>query len=302
MSKGRILVVEDDFDISNMLRIYFSGQGYDVQVAPRGGDALALTRKQLPQLIVLDIMLPDMNGYDVCRELRQTTRTSHIPIIFLTQKDERSDKIAGLELGADDYITKPFDIEELKLRVKNQIDRAERENYTDPNSGLPSSAIIEDRLRELMRSSGTWTYLDCKVLNFDDFKEVYGFVAGTEVMRFMALLMGEIVDNYGTPNDFLGHPGSDNFVIITYSDRAETFETKLSERFNEEVQQHYSFIDRERGHMLKEGKEVSLMKLAVGSVSNAKNQFADIREITERAAEDRRRGDNDTFEEIETSW
>ncbi|MBZ0314990.1 MAG: response regulator [Anaerolineae bacterium] len=302
MSKGRILVVEDDFDISNMLRIYFSGQGYDVQVAPRGGDALALTRKQLPQLIVLDIMLPDMNGYDVCRELRQTTRTSHIPIIFLTQKDERSDKIAGLELGADDYITKPFDIEELKLRVKNQIDRAERENYTDPNSGLPSSAIIEDRLRELMRSSGTWTYLDCKVLNFDDFKEVYGFVAGTEVMRFMALLMGEIVDNYGTPNDFLGHPGSDNFVIITYSDRAETFESKLSERFNEEVQQHYSFIDRERGHMLKEGKEVSLMKLAVGSVSNAKNQFADIREITERAAEDRRRGDNDTFEEIETSW
>ncbi|MBI5931214.1 MAG: response regulator [Chloroflexi bacterium] len=302
MSKGRILVVEDDFDISNMLRIYFSGQGYDVQVAPRGGDALALTRKQLPQLIVLDIMLPDMNGYDVCRELRQTTRTSHIPIIFLTQKDERSDKIAGLELGADDYITKPFDIEELKLRVKNQIDRAERENYTDPNSGLPSSAIIEERLRELMRSSGTWSYLDCKILNFDDFKEVYGFVAGTEVMRFMALLMGEIVDSFGSPNDFLGHPGSDNFVIITYSDKAETFESKLAERFNEEVQQHYSFIDRERGHMLKEGKEVPLMKLAVGSVSNAKNQFADIREITERAAEDRRRGDGDTFEEIETSW
>src|SRR5262245_19307928 len=232
MSKGRILVVEDDFDISNMLRIYFSGQGYDVQVAPRGGDALALTRKQLPQLIVLDIMLPDMNGYDVCRELRQTTRTSHIPIIFLTQKDERSDKIAGLELGADDYITKPFDIEELKLRVKNQIDRAERENYTDPNSGLPSSAIIEERLRELMRSSGTWTYIDCKILNFDDFKEVYGFVAGTEVMRFMALVMGEIVDSYGSPNDFLGHPGSDNFVIITYSDKAETFETKLVERFD----------------------------------------------------------------------
>jgi PleD family two-component response regulator len=302
MSKGRILVVEDDFDISNMLRIYFSGQGYDVQVAPRGGDALALTRKQLPQLIVLDIMLPDMNGYDVCRELRQTTRTSHIPIIFLTQKDERSDKIAGLELGADDYITKPFDIEELKLRVKNQIERAERENYTDPNSGLPSSTIIEERLRELMRSGDTWTYLDCKVQHFDDFKEVYGFVAGTEVMRFMALLMGEIVDNYGTPNDFLGHPGSDSFVIITYSDKAKTFEEKLVAKFNEDVQQHYSFIDRERGHMLKEGQEIPLMTLAVGSVSNAKHQFADIREITERAAEDRRRGAGDGVEEIETTW
>ena len=131
MSKGRILVVEDDFDISNMLRIYFSGQGYEVQVAPRGGDALTMTRKQLPNLIVLDIMLPDMNGYDVCRELRTTTRTSHIPIIFLTQKDERSDKIQGLELGADDYITKPFDIEELKLRVQNAISAANRQTQID---------------------------------------------------------------------------------------------------------------------------------------------------------------------------
>ncbi|PJF42611.1 MAG: diguanylate cyclase [Phototrophicales bacterium] len=304
MSKGRILVVEDDFDISNMLRIYFTGQGYDVQVAARGSDALEMTRKQLPQLIVLDIMLPDMNGYDVCRELRQTTRTSHIPIMFLTQKDERSDKLIGLELGADDYITKPFDIEELKLRVKNQIERAERENYTDPNSGLPSSAIIENRLRELMRSEETWTYLDAKIEHFDDFKEVYGFVAGTEVQRFTSLIIGEIVDKYGTPNDFLGHPGSNNFVIITYTDRSDVFEQKLIERFNQEVQQHYSFIDRERGHMLRDGREIPLMTLSVGSVSNATHHFADIREITERAAEDRRRGDEseDDSEPIETSW
>ncbi|MCI0709818.1 MAG: response regulator [Chloroflexi bacterium] len=302
MSKGRILVVEDDFDISNMLRIYFSGQGYDVEVAARGGDALKMTREALPQLIVLDIMLPDMNGYDVCRELRTTTRTSHIPIIFLTQKDERSDKITGLELGADDYITKPFDIEELKLRVKNQIERAERENYTDPNSGLPSSALIEERLRELMRSDDTWTYLDSKIDNFEDFKEVYGFVAGNEVLRFMALLMGEVVDSHGTPNDFLGHPGGDNFVIISYASDAEAFRNALVEKFNEDVQQHYSFIDRERGHMLRENKEVPLMTLSVGSVSNVTHHFADIREITERAAEDRRSGGAEDFEEIETSW
>ena len=99
MSNGRILVVEDDFDISNMLRIYFTGQGYNVEVAAKGIDALTLTRKQSPDLIVLDIMLPDMDGYAVCRELRTTTRTSHIPIIFLTQRDERSDRIAAWNLG-----------------------------------------------------------------------------------------------------------------------------------------------------------------------------------------------------------
>ena len=152
MSKGRILVVEDDFDISNMLRIYFTGQGFEVSVAPRGNDALAMTRQSLPHLIVLDIMLPDMDGYAVCKQLRTTTRTSHIPIIFLTQKDERSDKIAGLELGADDYITKPFDIEELKLRVTNAISRQERESQTDPRTGLPSGRLIEDHLRRIIRT------------------------------------------------------------------------------------------------------------------------------------------------------
>ena len=104
MSDGRVLVVEDDFDISNMLQLYFKSQGYEVYVAPRGGVALEMTRQKMPNVIVLDIMLPDIDGYEVCRQLRTNLRTSHIPIIFLTQKDERSDKIHGLELGADEVI------------------------------------------------------------------------------------------------------------------------------------------------------------------------------------------------------
>ncbi len=303
MAKGRILVVEDDVDISNMLRIYFSGQGYDVQVAPRGGDALALTRKQLPQLIVLDIMLPDIDGYAVCRELRQTTRTSHIPIIFLTQKDERSDKIAGLELGADDYITKPFDIEELKLRVKNAIDRVDREKSMDPRSNLPSSKLIEEQLRELMRRKDTWTYVDFKINHFEQFQELYGFVAGTEVLRFTALLIGEVVDELGTPDDFVGHAGNDNFVVISFSPRAQLLQDRIVSRFNEGVKQHYSFIDRERAHIVLEtGETRPLMTLNAGAVSNATQHFADIREITELAAEARRRPANDSIEPIETSW
>jgi PleD family two-component response regulator len=309
MSKGRILVVEDDGDISNMLRIYFSGQQYEVDIAPRGSEALAMTRKQLPHLIILDIMLPDMNGYDVCRELRTTTRTSHIPIIFLTQKDERSDKIAGLELGADDYITKPFDIEELKLRVQNAIAAANRQAHIDSKSGLPTGRLIEDHLRTLMHSDKPWTYMDVKINQFDPFTEVYGFVAGDEVLRFMALLMGEIVDEMGTPDDFMGHPGRDNFVAITHTPDPDGFMDRLSARFNEEVQQHYSFIDRERGYILVPDtvngeRQEALMSLSVGAVSTATHQFSDIREITELAAEDRRRGltGEDSGPQILTSW
>src|SRR5262249_8372152 len=163
---------------------------------------------------------------------------SHIPIIFLTQKDERSDKIAGLELGADDYITKPFDIEELKLRVKNAIDRVDREKSMDPRSNLPSSKLIAEQLRELMRATETWDYVDVNINNVDRFQEVYGFVASTEVLRFVALLIGEVVDEFGTPDDFVGHAGNDNFVVITYSTKAQQLQDKLVARFNEEVKQH----------------------------------------------------------------
>ena len=137
MSKARLLIVEDDIDIANMLKIYFTGQNFGVEVAHRGGDALDKTRHNLPNLIVLDIMLPDIDGFEVCRILRTNTRTSHVPIIFLTQKDERSDKLQGLELGADDYITKPFDIEELKLRVQRAITRAEQQSLTDLAQDCP---------------------------------------------------------------------------------------------------------------------------------------------------------------------
>jgi PleD family two-component response regulator len=309
MSKGRILVVEDDFDISNMLRIYFGGQGYGVEVASRGGDALTATRKQAPSLIVLDINLPDMSGYDVCRQLRTTTRTRHIPIIFLTQKDERADKIIGLELGADDYVTKPFDIEELKLRVQNAIRTADQVAKMDPISGLPTGSLIEEHLRNLMRNPRDWTYIDMKIDHFGSFAEIYGWAAADEVVRFSAMLINEMVEQYGTPDDYVGHPGRDNFIVISHAAEPDKLKERLREIFADKVKQHYSFIDRERGYMLMPEaggeRQVDLMTLSVGSVSTRTHQFSDIREITELAAEDRRRGatgDTSPTNDILTSW
>ena len=288
MSNGRILIVEDDFDISNMLRIFFTGQGYHVDVAARGNDALELCRKKLPDLIVLDIMLPDMNGYEVCKVMRTTTRTSHIPIIFLTQKDERSDRIAGLELGADDYITKPFDIEELKLRVRTAINTYKRHNMTDPITGLPSSRLIEDQLRNLMRTKD-WTYLQIGIDNIEPFSDEYGFLARDEVLRFTTLLLNEVDDDLGTLNDFIGHATSNTFVLVTMADNISTMVSELRQKFEEGILSHYSFIDREQGGIMQpDGNLVPLMKLSIGIVSERTQRFSDIREITETAAEMRR--------------
>jgi PleD family two-component response regulator len=292
MGKARLLVVEDDADIGNMLKIYFSGMDFDVDVAVRGSDALEKTKQVLPHLIVLDIMLPDIDGYEVCRNLRTNMRTSHIPVIFLTQRDERSDKLQGLELGADDYITKPFDIEELKLRVQGAIRRSERESLTDPRSGLPAGRLIEEQLRRIIREKG-WALLDARVNNFEPFKDVYGFVAGDDVLRFTAMMIGEVVDELGNTSDFIGHAGGDNFIIITTDEKASGIKSRLKDRFDQEVQTHYNFIDRQQGFMQSPATEgatvkVPFMTMSVGVVSPSKDSFADIREITELAAEARR--------------
>ncbi len=292
MAKSRLLVVEDDPDIGNMLKIYFSGLNFDVDVAMRGNEALERTRQALPHLIVLDIMLPDIDGYEVCRSLRTNMRTSHIPVIFLTQKDERSDKLQGLELGADDYITKPFDIEELKLRVLGAIKRSERESLTDPRSGLPAGRLIEEQLRRVIREKG-WALLDARVNAFEPFKDVYGFVAGDDVLRFTAMLIGEVVDELGASSDFIGHAGGDNFIIITAEEKAPAIKSRLKERFAQEVQTHYNFMDREQGFVQAPASDgttvkVPFMTMSVGVVSPSDHSFADIREITELAAEARR--------------
>src|SRR5262245_61778176 len=132
MDKSRILIVEDDLDLSEMLNAYFRVQNYDVLTAAWGADALRISQEELVDLIVLDIRLPDIDGYEICRQLRAQRQTHDTPIIFLTEKRDRVDKLQGLELGVVDYITKPFDIQELRLRVRNAIQRASRQTLMNP--------------------------------------------------------------------------------------------------------------------------------------------------------------------------
>ena len=294
--KSQILIVEDDLDLSEMLNAYFRVQGYDVLTAAWGKDAVKLSQDHNPDLVVLDIRLPDIDGYEVCRNLRTSTRTSHIPVIFLTQKDERSDRLQGLELGADDYITKPFDIEELKLRVQGAIRRSERESLTDPRSGLPAGRLIEEQLRRIIREKG-WALLDMRVNHLEPFKDVYGFVAGDDVLRFTAMLISEVVDELGTTDDFIGHAGSDNFIVITNGESSSAIKQRVKERFASEVLTHYNFMDRLQGFMpAPKGngvvEKVPFMTMSVGVVSPNQQSFADIREITELAAEARRQDNN----------
>jgi PleD family two-component response regulator len=288
MGKGRLLVVEDDPDIGNMLRIFFSGRGYAVHVTSRGRDALMLTRQELPNLIILDIMLPDLDGYAVCKELRTVPRTSHVPIIFLTQKDERSDRITGLQLGVDDYITKPFDIEELELRIQNAIARSERESLTDPRTGLPAGKLIEEQLERLLRQSD-WGLLDCRIENVEAYTDRYGFVAADDVVRFVALMLGEIVDALGTEDDFIGHDLAGGFVVVTNAGCAEAIATRIRQRFTEEAASLNARPDSSAANVLGGEMPIPLLTMTVGIALASQGPYKGIRDLAEAAARARHR-------------
>lgn len=244
----RLLVVEDDPDTAHLLKLYFSGHGYVVDIAERGQNALDAARQHVPDLILLDIMLPEMDGYAVCHALRQSPRTAYVPVIFLSEKTSPSDKRAGLGAGAQDYVTKPFDLEELRLRVQNLIARHERENMLDPRSNLPTGRMVDEQLR-LIAGKVNWYVIECRIEAFRPFLDLNGFAAGDDVLKFTAGLIREAVTQHGSPEDFVGHPANDTFLILSRDPDPAALAQEIRARFNRDVLTHYSFIDREQGYI-----------------------------------------------------
>jgi DNA-binding response OmpR family regulator len=249
MSKKRLLIIEDDIDVSDMLTTYFETQGYEVFHAQEGAEGIAMGRAKLPNLILLDVMLPDMDGFDVCRALRTTTLTKYIPITFLTQRDARADKVAGLELGADDYVTKPFDIEELRLRVQGSIKRATRDHLHEARTGLPGGPMIVGVLKQLNEAEN-WHHLDICLNGFSAFREVCGFLIADEALSLAALVLTEVITERGTPNDFIGTPEEARFTLITHATDIDGMIQTITERFTERVKSLYNFADAEHGYIV----------------------------------------------------
>ena len=142
MATLKILLVDDDPNIRNLVNLYLVKEGFEVVMADRGDEALRIFKTSPPNLILLDVMLPGMDGLQVCREVR---KVSNIPIIMLTAKDETFDKVLGLELGADDYVAKPFDMKELVARIKAVSRRFQPAEQTDHELVFPGLTINIDK-------------------------------------------------------------------------------------------------------------------------------------------------------------
>jgi DNA-binding response OmpR family regulator len=244
-AKSKILIVEDDLDVAEMLNAYFRVQGYEVFTVNWGEDGVRAAQTVLPDLLILDIRLPDIDGYEVARRVRTDRRTHEIPIIFLTEKRERIDRLQGFEVGADDYITKPFDVQELRLRVRNALKRVSQGSLTNPVSGLPEGPLVEERLSEVIHKSG-WALLHISINHLDTFREAYGFVASDDVLRAISLMIHNTMKETGSPEDFLGHMSPTDFAVVISPSNLAAFQERIKSRLEQSLDYFYPIKDREQ--------------------------------------------------------
>ncbi len=277
-TKHTLLIVEDDVDTSEMLRVYFEAQGYNVVTALSGHEALEKGRKHPLDLILLDVRLPDIDGFEVGKILQDDLRTSRLPVIFVTERRERDDRITGLKLGAVDYITKPFDVQELRLRVRNALRRAGSQN--NAVTGLPANKLTSDRL-SLLLEKADWAAISVNITQLDMFNEVYGFVARDDVLRAVALILTSIVDELGSMDDFIGHPGESQFLIITTPAKANDLVRQIQGRLRQAMAYFYPIHDREAGHVTWGGDQlhradVPFMDVVTVVVRSTDGRFEDV--------------------------
>src|SRR5881275_103687 len=213
MLPERILVVDDDRDICRSIEVVLRLEGYDVRVAHEGEDALQQAMRAQPDLVLLDMMMPGIDGYEVTKRLRHDPRTATASIIMLTARALPADKVLGLTAGCDDYIVKPFDPSELVARVQSVLRRSRQMREVSPLTGLPGNFQIAYELERLVADPGA----DFAIL----YADIDDFMRGDEAIRATGRLLTEALARQQTDPTFAGHIGGDDFVLITSAQRAE---------------------------------------------------------------------------------
>jgi diguanylate cyclase (GGDEF)-like protein len=240
-----ILIVEDEADVAEMVVVNLEAEGYRCRVSGRGDDALDVALRTRPEILLLDLTLPGLDGVELCRVLRKDPRTAGAGIIMVTGRDLPGDRVAGLDAGADDYVVKPFHVEELVARVRQLIRRGRALRSSSPLTGLPGNFEIATYLDELIADGAEFALLHVDVDGFKAFNDYYGFLRGDQAIIFTAGVLSAAVD----ANAFVGHIGGDDLVAVTHADDAEDVARRVVEAFDAGVRNLYDFADLERGHI-----------------------------------------------------
>ena len=288
-----ILVVEDERLIARLLKDILEVEGYQTVSILSGEEAIQFALREAPQLIILDIMLPGIDGYEVIRRLREHPKSMHIPIIVLSAFSSPANKAHAFDLGVDGYITKPFNADELLSCVHRQLCRMQQSSLS-PLTQLPGGLQLERAIDYKMNEIDPWSILYLDLDNFKAFNDVYGFLAGNSMILLVAQICQQVVRDFGNVEDFVGHIGGDDFVVVSTPDRVKLLCQHILERYHEESQKLYRPEDRERGTISgldRKGRpyQFPLVSLSIGVVSGQFRYPHSLEDIGSLAAEAKRR-------------
>jgi len=288
--KSKILVVDDELSIADFLGGQLVNRGYDVLKAFDGEDGIDLARKELPDLVLLDVRMPKMDGFEVCRKLREDRMTYLIPVIMITGKKEQEDKITGIKSGADDYVTKPFELPELLARIEGVLWRTKVGKGSNPLTGLPGTPSIEHEISKRINSGSKYAVCYLDLDNFKAYNDKYGYEQGDKAITFTSKILIQAIAKEGNVDDFLGHIGGDDFIIVTTPERVEGICRLVIDNFDLNIPEFYAEEDRESGYIEtidRRGNPHSFpfMALSIGVSTNERRIFNSPLEVSAIATE-----------------
>lgn len=285
-AQTRILVADDDPVLCMLLQETLRSAGFDVLIAHNGDELVRMAQEHAPALLLIDLMMPVMDGYEAIRQLRNDTRTAHLPMIILTARSASADVVTGFETGADDYIVKPYDIDVLLARIRSHLRRAAQRPVHNPLTGLPGNILLQAELEHRLSSHQSFALLYVDLDNFKAFNDAYGFARGDRAIHLLADVLTEIAPTA----DFLGHIGGDDFAIIHTDPNVETLCQNLVMTFDERVSSLYDTADLQRGYLKgidRQGmpRKFGLLSVSIAVVNTFWRDFTSVEEISQVAAE-----------------
>lgn len=288
-----VLVVDDEPDVRSFLEIVLQLAGFEVEPVVDGSSLVDQAVRRQPALILLDVMMPGLGGLATVRHLRTDGRTSHIPIILVTARSQVEDTIAGLEVGADDYVTKPFDPGELVARARATLRRANQVRTMSPLTGLPGNARIEQELVRRLRDDAPLALLYADLNEFKAVNDYYGPLHGDRVIQGLAAAVTGAAADAGDRDTFVGHVGGDDFVVIHQSGGVRAIAQRICERFDALVPDFYEPVDWDRGYIEVEDRRgvptrYPPVTVSIGIATTRRRHFRHPAELVHAATEVKR--------------
>ena len=295
IAKARILVADDEPHIRRILQFLLEQEGFEVQMAEDGEEAWKAVASFQPDLVLLDVMMPRMDGFAVLEIIRAGFETARLPVILLTAKGEERDKVKGLAGGANDYVVKPFNHDELLLRVSNLLEATRREREANPLTGLPGNRAIDREVQDRINSNQEYGFIYIDMDRFKSFNDKYGYSRGDRAISFLAGVLVGITQKYGSGREFVGHVGGDDFVVVTSSQDAERLACRIIQEFDEGKVDLHDEADSQNGYLEIESRSgqierFPLITLTLALVAKCCGRFSHPAELSDTLVELKRFG------------